>query len=174
MPTVFTHGLVGLGLGVAAVPHPMPPSFYALAAGLGMLPDLDAITFPLGIPYRSRFGHRGFSHSFFCAALIGLIVGSLAAGAFDIPWWVLAVFAFVAVASHSLLDAITNGGLGVALFSPFDTTRYFLPWRPVQVSPIGRGFFSAWGLRALCSEIAWIWLPLGVLVGGVLLVRRFV
>jgi inner membrane protein len=31
---------------------------------------------------------------------------------------------------------MTNGGLGVSLRSPLDTTRYFLPWRPIQVSPI--------------------------------------
>lgn len=31
---------------------------------------------------------------------------------------------------------LTDGGLGVAFFSPFDNKRYFLPWRPIRVSPI--------------------------------------
>jgi len=26
---------------------------------------------------------------------------------------------------------MTNGGLGVAYFSPFDNRRYFLPWPPI-------------------------------------------
>jgi inner membrane protein len=62
-----------------------------------------------------------------------------------------------------VLDAMTNGGLGVAFFSPFDTTRYFFPVRPVIVSPIGVSeFFNAQGARILASEALWIWLPSGV------------
>ncbi|HSV89890.1 MAG TPA: hypothetical protein VLH80_02270, partial [Nitrospiraceae bacterium] len=61
---------------------------------------------------------------------------------------------------HGVLDAMTNGGLGVAFFSPFDTTRYFFPLRPVFVSPIGVSeFFSEYGVRILASEAIWIWLP---------------
>lgn len=77
------------------------------------------------------------------------------------------------MASHGLLDAFTNGGLGIAFFSPFDPRRYFFPWRPVQVSPIGMAFFGRWGLRVLRSEVVWIWLPLAALVGAVLLCRSW-
>ena len=60
-----------------------------------------------------------------------------------------------------MLDMFTDGGLGIALFSPFDTTRYFFPWRPLRVSPIGIGrLFSVSANAALISEIIWIWLPL--------------
>jgi inner membrane protein len=55
---------------------------------------------------------------------------------------------------------MTDGGLGIAFFSPFDPTRYFFPFRPVAVSPIGIGqFFSLDALRILASEVAWIWAP---------------
>jgi inner membrane protein len=55
---------------------------------------------------------------------------------------------------------MTDGGLGIAFFSPFDLQRYFLPWRPIHVSPIGVGrFFGARGLRILWSETVWVWLP---------------
>ena len=70
----------------------------------------------------------------------------------------MAYFAAV-TASHGILDALTDGGLGIAFFSPFDTHRYFFPWRPIQVSPIGPGFFSARGVRVLASELRWIWIP---------------
>src|SRR5262249_48056135 len=67
---------------------------------------------------------------------------------------------FLVMVSHGVLDAMTNGGLGVAFFSPFNTRRYFLPWRPIPVSPIGVGsFFTARGLYILCSEILLIWCP---------------
>ena len=55
---------------------------------------------------------------------------------------------------------MTNGGLGVAFFSPFDNDRYFLPWRPIRVSPIGiTRFLSIRGIVVLKSEMLWIWLP---------------
>src|SRR6267378_8050335 len=55
-------------------------------------------------------------------------------------------FFFLATASHGLLDAMTNGGLGVAFFAPFCDTRYFLPWQPIVVSPAidPRALRSAW------------------------------
>lgn len=69
-------------------------------------------------------------------------------------------YLFVATASHDCLDAMTDGGLGVAFFSPFDDWRYFLPWRPIHVSPIGVArLFSQRGLTVLQSELLWIWLP---------------
>ena len=43
---------------------------------------------------------------------------------------------------------MTDGGLGVAFFAPCDEMRYFLPWRPVMVSPIGVvEFFTHYGAR---------------------------
>ena len=72
----------------------------------------------------------------------------------------LFLYFFLCTASHGVLDAMTNGGLGVAFFSPFDTTRYFFPMRPFLVSPIGISeFFSAYGVQVLASEASWIWLP---------------
>jgi len=79
---------------------------------------------------------------------------------------------FVATASHGFLDAMTNGGLGVAFFSPFDNTRYFLPWRPIVVSPISvNRFFSERGLAVLQSELLWIWIPAGLLAVCVLVLK---
>jgi inner membrane protein len=172
MPTTLTHALVGVGLAQAFAARPMSPAFYGLSIALSLLPDLDVLAFRFGIPYGSRFGHRGFSHSLCCAAFVSLFLALCGAAYFGVSWWSLAVFAFVVVVLHSLLDALTNGGMGIAFFSPFDDHRYFLPWRPVQVSPIGLGVFSRWGLRALLSEVVWIWLPLGVFVGIAELVRN--
>ena len=55
---------------------------------------------------------------------------------------------------------MTNGGLGIAFFAPFDNRRYFLPWRPLEVSPIGTyGFFGPRGVAVLKTELVWVWLP---------------
>jgi len=66
----------------------------------------------------------------------------------------------MAIASHGVLDAMTDGGLGVTFFAPFWSDRYFLPWRPIAVSPIGVArFLSARGVAVLASELRWVWLP---------------
>jgi inner membrane protein len=171
MPTVFTHALVGLGVAEVLAPRPMPAAYFGLSALLSAAPDVDVLAFRFGIPYSSRFGHRGFSHSLLCAALAGALAATLSASWLGVSWWFLASVFMVSTAVHGLLDGITNGGMGVAYFAPFDNTRYFFPWRPVQVSPLGRGFFSAWGLRAVLSEVVWVWLPTGLLVVLTLLGR---
>ena len=133
---------------------------------------LDVLAFRFGIPHGSRFGHCGFSHSLCCATLLSSLVSALGPWYFGVPWWLLASFAWVVVVVHSLLDALTDGGMGIAFFTPFDDRRYFLPWRPVRVSPIGLAVFGRWGLHALLREVVWIWLPLAVLVGVAELIHR--
>jgi flavin-binding protein dodecin len=79
------------------------------------------------------------------------------------PLW---LYLFLAMASHGLLDALTNGGLGIALFAPLENSRYFFPVTPIQVSPIGiRRFFRGGGLAVLASELPWVWLPSLLLAG---------
>ena len=138
----------------------MPLVFWLTLAGLAVLPDVDVLAFRLGIPYEAPWGHRGFFHSL----LFGLIVGGTAGLVLRIPLqvhgWALCALCITVAVSHTLLDACTNGGLGVALLAPFDQRRIFFPWRPIQVSPIGAHFFSLAGLAALTSEVLWVWLPL--------------
>ena len=76
-------------------------------------------------------------------------------------------------ASHGFLDAMTDGGLGVAFYSPFNNTRYFLPWTPIRVSPIGVSrFFTGRGLAVIQSELLWIWLPSAFLIISFWILRR--
>jgi inner membrane protein len=173
MPTVVTHAAVGLGLAKVYATHPMPLVYWPLAAGLAMLPDIDVLAFSLGIPYGARLGHRGFVHSLCCAMLTALPVALIGCPAFGEPWWQSWAFFFAVMASHGILDAFTNGGMGIALLAPFDSTRYFFSWRPVQVAMIGVSFFHPWNLRAFRSELVWIWLPLLLVVGAVVVVRAF-
>ena len=64
---------------------------------------------------------------------------------------------FLACAFHGLLDALTDAGLGVGFFIPFDDGRYFFPWRPVRTSPLSVGaFFSRTGVEILTNEIVWV------------------
>jgi inner membrane protein len=127
-----------------------------------MAPDLDVLAFWLGIPYEHPLGHRGLWHSVpFAAAAAGIVTFALFPHRRpDFSRVRAFCFLFLATASHGILDAFTNGGLGVALLSPFDQTRYFAPFRPIEVSPLSpEKFFSARGLEIVASELRWVWLP---------------
>jgi inner membrane protein len=164
MPTALTHAVAGLGVGALLAPPTVGWPYHLFTLGLGVLPDLDVLAFSFGVPYRAPLGHRGLFHSLFVAALVSLLVALAAALLLPVPWWALGPGFFAALASHTLLDALTDGGLGVALFWPLSRRRYFFPWRPIRVSPIGLAALSRWGLWALASEVLWIWLPLALAV----------
>jgi len=73
-----------------------------------------------------------------------------------------------------LLDMLTNGGRGIALFAPFSNARYFFPWRPIEVSPISvQRFFSQRGVQIMRSELQWVWLPAAVVCILGMLGRRY-
>ena len=113
----------------------------------------------------------GFTHSLAFALALAFVVVFLFFR--DAPnKKVLVLFFFLATASHGALDAMTDGGLGVAFFAPFRGARYFFTFRPIVVSPIGVGsFFSAWGLAVVESELLWVWLPASLVVALVLILR---
>ena len=123
-----------------------------------ILPDVDVAAFRFGIPYGDMFGHRGFTHSIFFAVLVGVMFACFSKVGRERRWTVFCFTAFAAI-SHGLLDALTNGGLGVGFFAPFSSRRYFFPADWIEVSPIGARFFSARGLAVLSSELLVVWLP---------------
>ena len=158
MPTVMTHAAVPLALGAALGARMISPRLLVAGAVAAALPDADVVAFKLGIAYADAFGHRGASHSLVFALAVGLLGACFARALRTSPARAL-LWLSACTASHPLLDAFTNGGLGVALYWPASDARLFAPWRPIEVSPIGAGFFSRRGLSVLLSEACWIWLP---------------
>ena len=172
MPTIVTHAVVAMTLGRAATgARPFPRRWWVLTAALSILPDADVIGWGL-VPYDSPLGHRGLTHSLAAAAVVGLAVTRVLGVGSGLRWWIVWAYCFAVMASHGILDALTGGGEGVAFFAPFDDTRYFFPWRPVRVSPIGLDFFGRAGLGVLASELLWLWLPAGVVLAVSRLRRR--
>jgi inner membrane protein len=174
MPSLISHAVVALGLGTAFYTRGGNSRSLLLAGALcSMAPDIDVIGFRFGVPYGAFWGHRGFTHSLLFALILSALVCPLlcrnqSRRAF-LPSW---LFLFLATASHGALDAFTNGGLGVAFLSPFDTSRYFFPWRPILVSPIGVSrFFSQRGVAVLQSEFLYLWIPTILFVALVFVLR---
>lgn len=164
-----------MGLGAAFHARVRPLRFWILGAACAALPDLDVVAFRFGIPYEAPLGHRGASHSLVFAAALAAALAALAflrapGGISMRRAW---LFLFLATASHGVLDAMTNGGLGVAFFWPWNAARHFLPFRPLEVSPLSaHAFFSARGAEILANELRWVWAPAALLAAGCLAWRR--
>ncbi len=170
MPSVISHAVAGGSLCSALGPDGKKAML--VAALSAMVPDADALGFFAGVPYESPFGHRGFTHSFFFALIWSGLATMLLFSRSSVRWRAM-VIVFLATASHPLLDMLTNGGLGVALFAPFSDERFFFPWRPIKVSPISiTGFFTQRGWAVLKSELVWIWLPSSALLFAARSYRR--
>jgi inner membrane protein len=177
MPTVFSHAVAGLAI-ATLLRSPRGLGRLALVGALcAAAPDLDVLGLSFGVPWGHVLGHRGLTHSLPFAAVLA---GALTALLFRGPAWrgrrgAVWLVLFLATASHGVLDAMTNGGSGVAFLAPFDDARWFLPWRPIPVSPIDPGrFFSQRGVRIMRVEVVLIWLPAVALaiLGAVLRRRR--
>jgi len=161
VPSAFGHVAPALAL-VPLFRTPRPPARLWLAGvACAVAPDLDVLAFRF-VPYESMFGHRGITHSLPCAALLATLAVFAALPRPDPAVWRVRAWLYLvlAAASHGLFDACTNGGRGVAFFAPFSAARFFFPFRPIEVSPIGVArFFSERGAEVLRSELVWVWLP---------------
>ncbi|THJ25441.1 MAG: metal-dependent hydrolase [Nitrospira sp. CG24E] len=175
MASAFAHVFVALAMGKAFRSDVLSWRELCLGAFCSALPDLDVIGFLFGIEYGDLWGHRGMTHSvLFAVLLAGILVALWYRGKPAVAMAGLFFYFFLCTASHGLLDALTDGGLGVAFFFPFDTTRYFFPVRPVLVSPIGvREFFSEYGVHVLANEALWIWLPSCAALIVLRIIQRF-
>jgi len=159
LPTMFSHPAVPLAMGIGLSQRIISKRLLAAGCVASVLPDLDVVAFRFGIPYASGFGHRGFSHSILFALLIAL-AGAYCCGTLRTTFSRAFPFLFIATASHGLLDALTNGGLGVAFFWPFSSRRYFFPVKFIEVSPLAMvEFFSRRGAKVFLSELLWVWAP---------------
>ena len=175
MASEFSHAVAALAIGACFYRSSTPKRVWIIGAACSVIPDLDVIGFRFGVRYGDFWGHRGFTHSILFAPLLASAVLAVwfrrvLPGLGRLPLW---MYFFLATVSHGLLDAMTNGGLGVAFFAPFNNQRYFLPWTPIRVSPIGiERFFTYRGLAILQSEVVWIWLPAALLAVSAWILRR--
>ena len=183
MATPLTHGFVGLASTATVFGFRAPWRVWVLAVLCATIPDADIAAFRFGIPYSSIYGHRGLLHGLPVAALVGLLAAAAALprrGKLARRLLALWAFFLAVAATHGLLDSMTNGGLGVAFFAPFSGERFFMPFRPLVVSPIpisrlfADGALTPRAKALIRSELTWVWTPailLLILAGTIRQVR---
>lgn len=172
MPTIISHPAVPLALALGLGRRVVPERLLLAGIAASVVPDLDVVAFRLDISHAADLGHRGLSHSLLFAVFVALVAAcafrALRTTSTRAFWFVL-----VATASHGILDSLTNGGLGVALFWPWSGERYFAPIRVIEVSPLSiQRFLSERGARVLLSELFWVWAPCTLVAGLLLAVRK--
>jgi inner membrane protein len=171
---IFAHAFTGAMVGKFASGRERPWRLWSCLALLPVVPDLDFIAYRLGVPYDSPWSHRGFTHSLVFALVLALLTHLICFGRTD--WRTLAKgvgLLFVAVASHGILDALTNGGRGVAFLWPFTDQRFFFSCRPIVVAPLTlHGPTLRSMVRVLESELRVVAIPLLLAYLPVALVRR--
>lgn len=172
MATVPTHAFVGLAVtDLVAGRHATWPLRIA-GAVCAALPDLDVLLMRYAdVAYADPWGHRGITHGLAFAVGLGFLV-TLLFFRRSLPSFLRIGLALtLATASQGALDALTDGGLGVAFLAPFGHERYFFPWTPIPVAPLSvRGIFTAYGAGVLAAELVRVVLPCAVLM---VLARRW-
>lgn len=156
MATIISHAMAAGALYKILSPLKERKTLRFCLVG-AILPDADVLAFTFGIPYESMLGHRGFTHSILFALLYSLFCLLFYRQSLNKLRYFLLFF--LSIMSHGIFDMLTNGGHGVGLLIPFNSTRYFFPYTPIEVSPIGRYFFSYRGLEVLINEAFWIGIP---------------
>lgn len=168
MPTMFTHPVVPLAIGLGLGSGVISRRLLAAGVGFSILPDVDVYTEPF-IPF---IVHRGITHTLFFAFICGGL-GALFARALHASRLTAFLFVTVVTASHGLLDACTTGGGAIFFFWPISMERYFLPFQVIEVSPLGlMAFLSERGLHVFVSELKWVWPPAIALGIGLYLARK--
>ncbi len=172
MASIFGHVMASTALGFSFFSKNATWKALLLAGVCAFIPDADVLAFRFGISYTSIWGHRGWTHSL----AFGLAFGTAVAWFFyrkENDWWKMALWFILATASHPLLDMLTTGGMGCALWWPLSEERLFFPWRPILVSPLEiRSFIGRYGLRVVWNEFLWMGVPGLLLVALTRLLRN--
>jgi inner membrane protein len=122
MLSIISHAAVAVAADAAFAPRGVPSLFWSFSIICSVIPDLDGIGFFFGIPYNHIFGHRGFLHSPLFGLLLSIFLVSIFFSnleTFSKQWFFYILFFFLLSSSHGIVDAFTNGGLGVAFIDSF-------------------------------------------------------
>jgi inner membrane protein len=148
-----THMLVPLAATLAFAKRPMPWKLVIVAAIAAAAPDLDGLSKHfLHVAEGSIYSHRGALHSLFVALATGLIAASFHRRLGVRPL-TAGVIVAAAMASHGILDMMTDAGQPVAYLWPLSSARLFADWRPIHSGVVHMPHSSVHSLAQLGTEL---------------------
>jgi inner membrane protein len=171
MPMTTTHALIPLAVAVAVAKRPMPWPLIIAGAIASAAPDVDVLfKHFLHVPPHSIYGHRGACHSLFAALAAGLFA-AMCHNRLGARPLVAAVVVGAAMASHGLLDMMTDSGDPVAYLWPVSSVRLFADWRPIHSSPVYLAHLFGQIWPRLGSDLMQLIVPMFVLALAVRALR---
>lgn len=160
MPMTTTHALVPLAAALALAKTPIPWRLVLVAAFASAAPDLDWLfTHLLHAAQGSIYAHRGATHSLFVALTAGLLA-ALAHRPLGVRPLTAGVVVAAAMASHGLLDMMTDSVQPVAYLWPLSSVRLFADWRPFHSSEVHKAHLFAQTLTRFRSELWQLIIPM--------------
>ena len=174
MPMTPTHALVPIAAALAFSDRPVPWRIVVAAAFAAALPDADWVMHLFfRVSDNSIYSHRGAAHSLFAAIAVGLIAAFLHRH-FKVRPLTAGVVVTAAMASHGILDMLTDSGRGVAYLWPVNSIRLFADWRPLHSGPVHKAHLLADSFGRLSSELQQLILPMFGLAIAIRLCRMAV
>jgi inner membrane protein len=153
MPMTTTHMLVPLAATLAFARRPIPWKLVIVAAIAAAVPDLDGLSKHfLHVPEGSIYSHRGALHSLFVALAAGLIA-ALFHRRLEVRPLTAGVIVSAAMASHGILDMMTDSGQAVAYLWPVSSVRLFADWRPIHSGAVHLPHMAIHNLAQLAFEL---------------------
>lgn len=158
MPLTTTHALVPLAGAIAFGQRPIRWKLLIAAGLAAALPDIDYFS-PRIAPASYILSHRGASHSLFTALAAGMLA-ALAYRSFSVNPLTAGVVIAGSMASHGLLDMMSDSGEPVAYLWPLSSLRVFADYRPIHGGAVYLSHFVTDALARQQSELWQIAIPM--------------
>ena len=113
----LTHMVTGALVAQTMAPEEHRFAFALVAAGAGVVPDIDFVARKAKKKLTFLKIHRGFTHSFVAVPIIAFCAAASGNLLFGAPFWLLAAASALAAVSHMVLDTIMHS-TGLRLLWP--------------------------------------------------------
>lgn len=171
MPMTTTHALLPLAVAVAVARRPLPWTLIAVTMFASAAPDIDGLfKHFFGVPENSIYAHRGACHSLFVALGCGLLAAAFHKRLAVRPL-TAGVLVTIAMASHGILDMMTDSGRPVAYLWPVSSVRLFADWRPIHSGPVDLHHLVGQASARLISDLRQVIIPIFALALAIRAVR---
>jgi inner membrane protein len=164
MPLPITHALAPVAAALVNPDRSIRWRLLSAAAFASALPDIDSLSpWIWGKPAANvplpQWWHRGAAHSLFVALAAGCLAAALHRH-LRVRALTAGVVIAAAMASHGMLDMLTDDGVPVAYLWPLSSVRLFADRRPIHSGPIQSPHIIAQTIARLGSETWQLILPM--------------
>lgn len=174
MPMTTTHALVPLAAALAFAKPPIPWKLVIVAAFAAAAPDIDGLFKHLWlVAPGSILAHRGATHSLFVSLAAGLFA-ALGHRRLGVRPMTAGVVVAASMASHGLLDMMTDSTQAVAYLWPLSSVRLFADWRPIHSTEVHMAHLFTQAFARFSYELLHLIIPMFAIAAAVRGIRMLI